>query len=246
MDLNRVKIAFVIPSYNELLALPIFLNSLKFYLNSDCAVIIVDDSESRVSSQLEKACKEILFQTGCVFIFNSGSSKSGRGGAVRRGFKLAIKTFPNLENLIECDSDGSHIARDIVGLIEHVQHNEGLIIGSRYLPDSEIIGWPLSRIIFSRILNYLIPKIIKSQVTDVTNGLRMYSRECIEYLCSLEQKSTGFIYLTESLIQLEDGNFAVQEIATTFVNRTVGESSVTYREIKNSLFGLATIMFNRK
>lgn len=246
MDISRIKIALVIPSYNELLALPIFLQSIKYFLNSEYAVIVVDDSDSKVSIQLESACREILTPTGCAFLFRAGSSKSGRGRAVRRGFELAIETFPNLENLIECDSDGSHLASDIECLISNAQVNEGLIIGSRYLPNSQIIGWPLSRIIFSKLLNFAIPKLINSQVTDITNGLRMYSKSSVEHLCTLEQKSAGFIYLSESLIHLENANFEINEIATTFINRTIGESSVTYREIRSSLLGLVALLVNRK
>jgi len=151
---KSITVAVVVPSYNELFALPQFLLELRTILNKNQAIIVMDDSEEKISMQLRIKCYEIMNSSDTLFFYNWNAIKSGRGAAVRRGFELALNIFPNLTKIIECDADQSHHVSDIQKLVCR-NDSYDLVIGSRYLSESKIIGWPLSRRIFSRILVYL-------------------------------------------------------------------------------------------
>lgn len=242
---NSITIAVVIPSYNEIFALPQFLLELSTVLSKDHAIIVMDDSEKKISQHLRQKCYEIMNPSDILFFYDWNAMKSGRGAAVRRGFELSLNIFPNLTKIIECDADNSHQVADIKKLLL-INNSFDLVIGSRYLPESKIIGWPLSRRIFSRILNFVIPRLFNVPTTDITNGLRMYSKQAIEYICVFPQKNTGFIYLTESLVHLSKKSFKILDIPITFINRTLGESTVNSGELRESFCGFIKLLTSKK
>jgi dolichol-phosphate mannosyltransferase len=225
----------VIPSYNEKYALPKLLEELKSGLSIIDAIVVMDDSPRENSIEIEKACREIL--QNLEFRFENSTIKSGRGAAVRRGMAFAISEYPNVQNVLECDADGSHRAEDILKIMNSAS-NCDLLIGSRYLDTSEIVGWPVSRRLFSWILNKIIPRLTGVDVQDITNGLRRYSKNAIIKILSAKQVNSGFIYLSEQAILLTEAGMKIEEEPIVFVDRTLGESTVTWREIVKSLYGI--------
>jgi dolichol-phosphate mannosyltransferase len=237
MLVNQVKNIIIIPSFNETFALPDLLSQLIDNLTTNDAVLIMDDSKADIATEIDSQCKQIMAQAKCEYIFINHGEKSGRGAAVRRGMETAKKTFPNMEFVIECDADGSHQPKNILQ-IRNYESSTDLVIGSRYLPDSTITGWPLSRRIFSYILNKTIPKIFKIDITDITNGLRRYSVSATESILNQRQRNTGFIYLSEQAIVVNNSKLSINEIPIDFIDRTKGESTVSWKEVTDSIRGI--------
>jgi glycosyltransferase involved in cell wall biosynthesis len=149
--LNSVKFVIAIPSYNEVAALPILIKKLSLSLNPDDAVLILDDSSIDNKVEIQSLTREVFIGSKGILLFSNSDEKLGRGSAVRRGMQFCKKHFPNLQYFIECDADGSHQVSDVIKLRDH-QSKIDLVIGSRYLPKSQIIGWSVQRRIFSRLL----------------------------------------------------------------------------------------------
>lgn len=237
----KIKNAIIIPSYCEDLALPKLLSELSPLLTSSDIVIIMDDSPESISRIVNKRSQAALIDSKCEYFFSNSNLKSGRGSAVRRGMKFAIDSYPTLEYVLECDADGSHQAKDIIK-IKDLQNKSDLLIGSRYMASSKIVGWPISRRVFSRILNLVIPRMIDVPVKDITNGLRRYSREAAIKILSYPQINMGFIYLSEQGLILERNGFTLSEVPIEFVNRTLGKSTVSLNEIFQSLRGTVRLL----
>lgn len=236
----------IIPSYNETLALPELLRGLGSGLSLQDAVIVMDDSSEEISKQVEHNCLEAIKNSNFEFKFNESGLKSGRGAAVRRGMALALSEFPNLETILECDADGSHRPEDILG-IKNSSSKADLLVGSRYLKSSRILGWPLTRRLFSWFLNRSIPWLTRIELKDITNGLRRYSKEATEVILSKDQVNTGFIYLSEQALLISRAGMAISEESIIFVDRTLGKSTVTRREISDSLYGIfKLVLANRR
>ncbi len=243
---QSVTSVLVIPSYNETLALPVMLTELAKGLSNSDAVIIMDDSPADISKKIDLACRNALINSSCSYHYFNNQEKSGRGAAIRRGMLKALSLFPDLKYIIECDADGSHRPIDILK-IKDSSGNDDLLVGSRYLKKSKIVGWPISRKIFSHVLNFIIPKIFSIDIRDITNGLRRYSRPAIESILLKKQENTGFIYLSEQAVIVRDAGLRFGEYPITFVDRTLGSSTVTWREISASIKGImALVMHNRK
>lgn len=234
---TEIKTAILIPSYCEELALPQLLSSLNFFLGASDIIIVLDDSPIEVSILIHEKCKIALGSADCTLYFDNVNSKSGRGSAIRRGMDFAVRNFPKLEYIIECDADGSHQARDIANIKNDVGSYD-LLVGSRYLPLSKIEGWPIGRRVFSRILNLIIPRLIKVPLRDITNGLRRYSKAAAVKILENPQKNSGFIYLSEQALMISNAKLKIAELPITFVDRTLGHSTVTSREVFQSIVGV--------
>jgi acetylglutamate synthase len=84
--------------------------------------------------------------------------------------------------------------------------------------------------------------LIGVQIKDVTNGLRRYSKQAIEIIVGEEPRTSGFIYLTEIVVLVKNKKLSISELPTTFVNRVIGKSTVTFNEILSATFGLVLIL----
>jgi dolichol-phosphate mannosyltransferase len=116
------------------------------------------------------------------------NSKAGRGAAVKRGLEFARREYEECKYFLECDADGSHRPEDVVRVLKENESID-LVIGSRYLGESLISNWPKSRRLFSRILNQALPKLLRINVKDLTNGLRRYSVEATTLILKKESKN---------------------------------------------------------
>lgn len=243
---SDISTVLIIPSYKETLALPALLHDLATGLTGQDAVIVMDDSPTQIFEDIRHRCLASTKGSNCLLMFVNSEGKSGRGAAVRRGMAIALTEFPSVKNVLECDGDGSHRSVDILK-IKNSASNADLLVGSRYLKSSEIVGWPLSRRAFSWLLNYLIPKLAKVNLHDITNGLRRYSKIAVLKILSQKQENKGFIYLSEQAILISRAGLSLSEESITFVDRTLGNSTVTWREVSNSLYGiLKLLLVNRK
>jgi dolichol-phosphate mannosyltransferase len=236
---HLVRNALVFPTYREFESVKTLLSAIAPQLGISDAVIICDDTGAEFEKIISSDISKIFEGSECSLIFSFSDSKSGRGAAVFRGMKIATQTFPNLNYVLEADSDGSHQPQDINRVLR--SNDADFTIGSRYLPESKIIGWPFSRRFFSSLLNKLIPKILNLDCTDATNGLRRYSLKSVNELLQRGISNTGFIYLSEQAVHLTNAGYLITEAPITFVNRTHGESSVGMKEIRDSVIGIFSI-----
>jgi len=244
-QLNLIKCVIAIPSYNEVTALPILIKELSFVLNSEDAVLILDDSPLDNQEKIKSLVTNSFSGSKGMLLFLNSDKKLGRGSAVRRGMQFCKKDFPNFKYFIECDADGSHQVLDIVKMRDHESQMD-LLIGSRYLPESQIIGWSLQRKIFSRLLNFIIPKLLQVPVKDITNGLRRYSPRSVDYILKINPINNGFTYLSEQILIVHAKGLSILELPIIFIERVSGKSTVTYKEIAISIKGILLLLSHKK
>lgn len=239
---SQIKRVIAIPTYYESATVPTLIKELVKDLDQYDAIFIMDDSPLDTYNLTKSNVLESIESSRCALYFLPSTNKSGRGAAVRRGMLAAVEMFPKLEYFLECDADGSHQAIDIIRVL-NTKAEFDLVIGSRYLPESRILGWSITRRIFSRVLNVLIPKLFKIPVKDVTNGLRRYSKIAVTEIISKTPINLGFTYLTEQAFIVCKNRLLVFEVHIEFAERIAGSSSVTWKEVFNSLKGIVNLRF---
>jgi dolichol-phosphate mannosyltransferase len=220
------------------------LPELAIALPNRTAIIVADDSPLEFRDELLELTSRISSQYGITIQLSLGDEKFGRGAAIRRSFGLARDLFPEAKWFIEADSDGSHAPKDILRVLNS-ESLADLLIGSRYLPQSSILGWSRSRRLMSKSLNFLIPKLLRLPCTDVTNGLRRYSLVSVGKILESKADTAGFIYLTEVASLLHRVKLKIEEVPIEFDERRYGSSSVGLSELANSIVGLLQIIRNR-
>jgi len=219
-----MKIAVVIPTFNEKENIKRLINEISG-LNLNVQIFVVDDnSADRTAGEVEEIEKK---NKNVKLILRV--NKRGRGSAVIDGFKEALKD-KKTEYFFEMDADFSHDPNDIPRFLEKIK-NYDIVIGSRYLPGSEIINWPIERHIFSAIANFYARLILGVPISDYTNGYRCYKREVLEKIDFNKIKSSGYIVLSEMAYSIKKAGFKFGEIPVVFVNRKRGKSNLRLKEI---------------
>jgi len=242
---NCIEVVVAIPAYNESATLPIIVKELSLSLSEKDAILILDDSTFQIHTETQSAVTSAVNNPKCLVFFSHHNGKSGRGAAVRRGMALSIEKFPKLKYFIECDADGSHQVVDIAKL-KSSDIVCDLLVGSRYIKESRIIGWPISRRVFSKILNSIIPFMLNVPLKDITNGLRRYTPQALQQILLHEPINTGFTYLSEQAFVIHVNQLKINEIPIIFVERIAGHSTVTWKEIFNSLRGITFLLLLKK
>ena len=234
------SIGIVIPAYNEKKNIIKLIKAIRRKIN--CVIIIVDDSTNLETQKiiLRNKVKNLKY-------FNRGK-KSGRGSAVLFGFRKLIQIKKNIDCIIEMDADLSHSPNELLRNLKFFFRNSSdLLIGSRYVKGSQILNWPLSRRILSKLSNILAKFLLGVPVNDYTNGFRFYSKRAAKTIISKCNKTGGgFIILSEIILILWLKGFKITEIKSIFRNRTRGESSVNFKLVFESLLGLIKLYLFKK
>ena len=234
------KINIVIPTFNEDKNILPLIKNIKKYV-PHAYICIVDDSKKKNVGRILK--KNNLHKV----IYFHRKNKKGRGSAVIYGFKKLFNK--NLDQIfIEMDADFSHKPSELKKNIRLFKKNKSdLLIASRYLKKSKILNWSISRRILSKLSNILAKTILKVNISDYTNGFRIYSNNSINLIIKkCGRIGDGFIVLSEILMVIHVNNLIINETHSIFKNRVRGESSVNIKLIFHSLIGLLKLFLIKK
>lgn len=229
------KTLIIIPSYNESDNIVKLIDVL-LTNNLDTEVLVVDDSSDNTSELVKN---RQVGEPRLHLIKRQG--KGGRGTAVLDGIKFGLSRDYGL--IAEMDADFSHNPEEFKSLIA-VAGDNTLVIGSRYLPTSKIVGWPLQRRIFSKLANFYANAILRIGIHDYTNGYRVYGRGALEKLDISKIKGVGYVVLSEISYQLFKKGVKFVEVPTLFVNRRRGISNFSLREIKEAFTSVIRVKMN--
>ena len=104
-----------------------------------------------------------------IFLIRN-KKKLGLGFALKKGFENA-----KFSNVMFLDADLSIKLKDILRIVKYKNKNT-MIIGSRYLRKSKIIGANYVKVKLSFILNYLISKLYNLKIIDISHSFRIISK----------------------------------------------------------------------
>jgi len=230
------KAAIIIPTYNEKSNIGLLIAAV-FKILPKVLVVVVDDSSPDQTAQevkrLQKRYKNLRL------IVNK--NKAGRGQAVWLGFK-DVFTHTQTQIFVEMDADFSHRPQELSALIKKVKAKTA-VFASRYLPESVIPDWPLSRRIFSFLANKTIGLVLSLPLKDNTNGYRAYSRSAIRIILEKPLICKSYLLLSEVALILHHENFILKETPSVFPNRKRGKSNTNWHEILHNLIELTKLKF---
>jgi len=238
------RICFILPTFNEGESIYKLILKMHNVVPRNSVIIVVDDSPNdNTISNCHKAFQDSGWDDVNWKILRS-PKKSGRGDAVRRGLVYARKD-PTIDCFVEMDSDGSHSPEMAIKVASRIPMVD-FCIGSRYLANSQIIGWSIERRLFSRLINFLLRRIFGRKISDWTNGLRAYSPKAVDVITSRDAHTHGFIYLSEQAVILSNEKYKFDQVPIIFEERIAGESSVTWKELLDSIVGVFLIYRSRR
>ena len=175
-SINRpaLKLSVVIPARDEAENIGPTLDALRERLGRDgidFELVVVDDGSS-------DATPDLVADRGAVdprvrLVRNTGAH--GFGYAVRCG----LDAFTG-DAVVVAMADGSDSPDDVVRYFYVLRDRAECAFGSRFLPGSEVVDYPVFKLLINRLANWCIKVLFGLRYNDVTNAFKGYRANVIE------------------------------------------------------------------
>ncbi len=169
MSITNARALIIMPAWNEEIAVPDTIREVMKFA-PDCDLLVVDDGST-------DSTRAVAMQAGARVL--SLPFNLGVGGAMRAGFRYADRL--GYRAAIQVDSDGQHDPRDIAKVLDGLDAAD-ICIGARFAERGsyKVTGprkWAM------QFLAFVISRLAKVRLTDVTSGFRAANQRAIrQYL----------------------------------------------------------------
>ena len=218
-----MKIAVVIPTYNEKENLPKITAQL-MALPLDLHLLVVEDNSPDGTGQVaDNLTKQY---PGRVSVMHR-TGKLGLGTAYISGFKQLLLT--DVDVIAQMDADFSHPPEKLLEMADALQSAD-IVAGSRYIPGGSLDDkWPIWRKWLSGFGNVYARTILGMSLKDVTGGFRMWKREVLDAFPMDEIRASGYVFQVEMAYVALKLGFRFKEIPIHFNERIYGQSKMNFR-----------------
>lgn len=143
----------------------------------------------------------------------------GKGHAIKTGIARATQPV-----LAQFDADLQFAAADLPRLIEPVLSGAcDLCLGSRFLPGSDWGSYQRipTRDFGNRVVSLLVSVLTGRRVTDVTAGVKAWTRAAI---ARIDFRDDAYSYEAELIVRASVLGLRIREVPVTYASRTAGQS----------------------
>jgi len=196
---SMIRLWVVIPAFNETDVIRDVVKGVRAFYPD---VVVVDDCSADDTV-------EMALHAGATVIRHP--INLGQGAALQTGIRYALGR--GAQYIVTFDADGQHRPDDINVLVDtHLRTGADIVLGSRFLGQSENIPWlrkMLLRlaIIFTRVESGL-------KLTDAHNGLRMLTRRAAE---GIRIRQNRMAHASEIIHQIARLKLTIAEAPVTIV-----------------------------
>lgn len=213
INTRAVTVVFVLPCFNEETTVGhVIRETLKS--NSDNRMIVaVNDGSTDATGRI---LRELQSKNRQSLVVLDHHQNRGLPQALRTGFLEALRLLKRSDGLIiTMDADRTHSIEYVNELIL-AEENADVIIASRYVGEGTQINVPRHRIILSRAINFLMGRLFKLKINDITSNFRCYRASAIRELVNRYDgrfiESDGFEVASELIIKLHKIGCRIDEI----------------------------------
>jgi dolichol-phosphate mannosyltransferase len=226
----------IIPTYNERDNIQ---RLVPMVLSQDprLEILIIDDASPDGTGEL---ADQICAENPRVHVLHR-AGKLGLGTAYIAGFRWGVER--GYDWLFEMDADFSHDPAHLPQFIEALASHD-LVLGSRYLEGRvTVINWPIARLLLSYYANVYARTVTGLPVADSTSGYKAFRREVLEAIPLERMISEGYAFQIEMSFRAWRKNMRIAEIPIVFVDRTLGESKMSKKIIREAVWKVWKLRF---
>ena len=194
-----MKLAIIIPAYNEEKTIEELLNKLRRYPKED--IVVVDDGSSDRTADIVTKCGATLLKHG---------TNKGKGMAHRTGFAYAI--MQDYDAVITMDADGQHAPEEIEYFLRKTGEAD-ILVGTRNM---SLANMPLLRYLTNKVTSLVVSLIASQRVFDSQSGYRYISTEILK---CVPLKTTRFQTESEILIKASRMGFKISTVPISTIYR---------------------------
>ncbi len=201
----------IIPVYNEAENIVKILEHFKLHIKSTYRILICYDFDEDNTIPIIKQYQD-HFNIKLV-----KNNLSGPLAAIVTGFKQSTAPY-----VLVYPADDFINAPIIDPMLAMAKHGADIVCPSRFMPNGTMKNAPIIKALLLRLGNFLLYHCFKIGTHDASNGFRLFSRKVLDNIV-IESKK-GFTYSIELLVKAHRLNYSIQEIPSTWIERTNGNS----------------------
>lgn len=233
MDVKK-QVVIIIPTFNEQDSIEktiLDLENVILQINSHTISILVFDSSSTDNTQ--KIVKQLQNEFENIFLMTE-PKKSGLGSAYVKAMTYVMNEI-NPDIIFQFDADGSHQPKYIPAMLELLNKEADVVVGSRYVSGGSIpSNWAFHRKLLSRAGNLIIRLFLTKKYSDYTTGFRGLYVKTLRQI-SLNALSNNYTFLLNQIWSLHKAGAKIKEYPIEFIDREKGYSKLPLNNITDSL-----------
>lgn len=237
-----MKLAIVIPTYNEKDTLPTLIEDLLYEIKKIAEkfyIVIVDDSSPDGTGKIAEELNKKYDNISVIHRKN----KLGLGSAYKEGFRFALDTLQP-DFIVQMDADHSHDPKEISRMLQNM-HDCDFVVASRHVLGGSVVGWSTYRKLLHSTAGTLAAICGGLKIADPTSGFRVFKKNVLNAVDFSKIKSDGFAFQIEILYLLKRMGFRGFEFPTVFVNRKGGKSKMGINESIQFIKTCMRLLMNR-
>jgi dolichol-phosphate mannosyltransferase len=212
-----------VATYNEMDNLPRLVEEIRRFA-PEVDILVIDDNSPDGTGQWCDQQHDVDPRIACLH----RPDKLGLGTAIIAGMKYAIAH--GYRFMLNMDADFSHQPKYLPALLAGMdppdQPAVDVTIGSRYVADGGVEGWPLRRQWMSRAVNLYARWLLGLRPHDCSGAFRCYRTETLARLDFDAIRSRGYSFQEEILWRLKRVGARFGETPIVFVDRQRGVSKI--------------------
>jgi dolichol-phosphate mannosyltransferase len=225
-----MKLAVVIPIFNEFENLPSLIDSIEQLrnLSIEISIIVCDDG----SNDGSRIWLESELQKGRLIVLGDGNNY-GPGVAFENGFQYVLQQLPDFDFILTMEGDGTADLTSFPIMFDSMSQAD-VVLASVYLQGGGFSKTNWARLLISKFANGLTRRCLNLPYQTLTSFYRIYRVSVLHQLQKNNYplfKEKGFICQVEILNKLHRKGFVIKEIPTTlFTDRRKGKSKMKLRK----------------
>lgn len=221
----------VVPTFNEAENIAALVVAVRASLPT-AHVLVVDDASPDGTAAI---VRRLAADDPQVHLLER-SGKLGLGSAYVAGFGWGLER--GYQRFFEMDADFSHDPQVLPAFMASLDAGADVVVGSRGVPGGGIRGWGPLRYTLSKGGSLYSRLVLGVGLRDLTTGFKAYTRDALERIDLPTLRSNGYSFQIETSYRALRCGLRVVEIPIVFVDRRVGKSKMTLREVWGGVAGV--------
>jgi dolichol-phosphate mannosyltransferase len=230
-----LKLSVVIPAHNEAGAVGETVTSIAARLEAeqiDHEILVVDDASGDGTSEIVAA----LAAGNPRVRWERSPLPPGFGHAVRHGL-----SHYSGDAVAIVMADASDSPDDLVAYYRVLEAGYDCAFGTRFAHGSHVEGYPFTKLVANRIVNWGIRALFRHGYNDTTNAFKAYRREVIDNIQPL--LSNHFNLTVEMPLKALVRGHSYAIVPVSWTNRTHGVSKLRLQEMGSRYLFIVLYVF---
>ncbi|KND49433.1 MAG: dolichol-phosphate mannosyltransferase [Parcubacteria bacterium C7867-003] len=228
----------IIPTYNEreniLSLVPMIFENVP-----DVSIVVADDNSPDGTGDAVKDLQRKYPRLDLI----SREVKNGLGRAYTNAFSVVLKD-KSVKNIVMMDADLSHDPKYLKEMLSKSE-DYSVVIGSRYVPGGQTVGWELWRRVLSFLGNLYCRTITGMPIKDCTGGFNIIRAELLRKVSFEKIDMSGYAFIMQIKYLLYKAGGTFFEVPITFKNRARGETKISSHIISEGIIAPWKIKLTR-